>query len=65
MQLAISVRGTSAHAQPSANNWGCAVLGQKSAGKNPCIPIEKKVDDRRADFRAAKKDVAEKLGSKR
>ena len=37
------------------------ILGQKTARINPCIPINKKDDNRLADFRAAQKDVAEKI----
>jgi hypothetical protein len=43
----------------SAHILGRAVLGQKTAGINPCIPIKNKNDDRSAGFRAAQKDVAE------
>ena len=48
----------------SAHILGSAVLGQKLAGINPCIPIKNKDDDRRTDFRAAQKDVAEKIRRK-
>ena len=43
----------------SAHILGRAVLGQKTAGINPCIPLKNKNDDRNAGFRAAQKDVAE------
>ncbi len=38
-----------------------AVLGQKSAGIQPCIPIHNIGDARHALLRAAKEDVSEKI----